>query len=203
MSDQRLLPRISDSRIRNLGDGVFSIAMTLLVLGLKTSGDGPLLDQVLHTLPRIGIYFLAFIQLGLVWIAHTYELEFEKDANRWYSWCNLLLFMFVALLPFSVGVLGDHPLNPISSLVYGVNMVAIQTTLLLYWGLGWNRLDSRRNPKHLRVPLIRTGGALLIFVCAILIGFYDPRISFALYVIVPMIHVMPSRAEKHAMNADH
>lgn len=169
--------------------------MTLLVLSLKPPDDGPLLPQIVRMLPKIGIYFLAFIQLGVIWIAHTFEMDFEKDASRWYSWCNLLLFMFVALLPFSVSVLGDRPLDPVSSLVYGLNMVCIEASLLIYWFLGWMRLEEGLDPRLKRKPLMRTGGALLMFALAIPLAFLDCRVSFAIFVLVPIMYILPTGGE--------
>jgi uncharacterized membrane protein len=194
---------ISDGRIRNLADGVFSIAMTLLVLSLKLSGDGPLPKQVLETLPKIGIYFLAFIQLGVIWVAHTYEMDFEKEASRWYSWCNLLLFMFVALLPFSVSVLGDHPTDPVSSLVYGANMVFIELTLMLYWVLCLRRFERDLDPRQKLIPIFRTAVGLALFVISIPLAFLDTRLSFAMFIIVPVLYILPLKGETKRSKTKH
>src|SRR5690242_19219537 len=91
MNQRRIL---KVSRLENLTDGIFAIAMTILVLNITLPLDTTTakLALVLQTtiLEKIFIYAGSFIILGTQWIAMTFQHGFVERLNRPYLWANFL-----------------------------------------------------------------------------------------------------------------
>src|ERR1035438_8076871 len=102
---------LSKSRIEALSDGVFSIAMTLLVLKLEVpevmhhSSNEGMLMQLLALAPQFLTYVVTFLIAGGFWFLHHLTFHFIRHVNGVLVWINLLFLMFVALLPFSAGLM--------------------------------------------------------------------------------------------------
>ena len=117
------------SRIADLVDGIFAVAMTLLVLdlklpeGVKISNDAEVWRQLVELRSRFTIYVLSFIVLGIHWVGHHSLFHFVRRVYRGLLWLNLLFLLFITLLPFSTNLLsGQSPLH-IPVAVYGTNLL--------------------------------------------------------------------------------
>jgi len=103
---ERLLPT---GRLEAFSDGVFAIAITLLVLELHVPGRGEVLVRSLeHEWPRYLGYFVSFAFIGGVWIAHSNMTRFIKAADATLMRLNLMLLLFVSFLPFTTAVAATH-----------------------------------------------------------------------------------------------
>ncbi|HKX69456.1 MAG TPA: TMEM175 family protein [Intrasporangium sp.] len=82
-------------------DGVFAIAITLLVLEITvpTDSEGNLLRAVLAQWPSYPAYVVSFATVGAIWLAHTAMSEFLDHADVWLMRINLLLLLLVSFLP--------------------------------------------------------------------------------------------------------
>ena len=99
------------NRIEALTDGVFAVAMTLLVLDIKV----PELEQPLATAelplkllslwPKFLSYTISFVILGAYWVGHHVQLSFIRRADRPLLWINVFFLLWVALVPFSTALL--------------------------------------------------------------------------------------------------
>jgi uncharacterized membrane protein len=89
-------------------DGVFAIAITLLVLELAvpSGSEDDLLDAVLNQWPSYLAYLVSFASIGAVWLEHTVITEFLDHATSVLIRLNLLLLMVVSFLPFSDATAG-------------------------------------------------------------------------------------------------
>ncbi|MCP1385321.1 TMEM175 family protein [Runella salmonicolor] len=126
-------------RIEALSDGVFSIAMTLLVFNMKdpVSGmvisDGKLLAALYDTLPTLLTYFLSFMTLGIFWTGQSTQFHYIQKYDRNLSWISLFFLMFVSILPFTTGILSNHITNRLSIGIYWLNILALGTLLYSHW----------------------------------------------------------------------
>ena len=99
-------------RLETLTDGVFAIAMTLLVLNLrfpvtKAGLTERELEQIVFGQSNVFFnYFLSFILLALFWMLHHQQFHFFRKTDRSHIWINIFILMFVALLPFSASLVG-------------------------------------------------------------------------------------------------
>jgi uncharacterized membrane protein len=102
----RLLPT---SRLEAFSDGVFAIAITLLVLELHVpTGQEALVKGLEHEWPRYLGYFVSFAFIGGVWVAHSTLTRFIKAADPDLMRLNLLLLLFVSFLPFTTAIAATH-----------------------------------------------------------------------------------------------
>ena len=97
------------SRLEAFSDGVFAIAITLLVLELHVpTGQEALLRGLEHEWPRYLGYFVSFAFIGGVWIAHSNLTRFIKVADADLMRLNLILLLFVSFLPFTTAIAATH-----------------------------------------------------------------------------------------------
>jgi len=102
----RLLPT---SRLEAFSDGVFAIAITLLVLELHVpTGQEVLVKGLEHEWPRYLGYFVSFAFIGGVWIAHSNMTRFIKAVDPGLMRLNLMLLLFVSFLPFTTAIVATH-----------------------------------------------------------------------------------------------
>jgi len=136
-------------RLAALSDGVFAVAMTLLVLDLKApsapkrvqrpiwAGGGggserALSHPLLHTLaPRLLPYVMSFLTLGIFWVGQQTQLQSFTRSARGLTWIHLSFLLAVTLLPFSTGLLAEDTSYRLSIAVYWLNLVALGLALFL------------------------------------------------------------------------
>ncbi len=129
------------ARMETLADGVFAIAMTLLILEIRVPAatGGALVHDVLRLWPNLLSYLISFFMLGIYWVAHHSQFHFVKRADRNLFWLNILFLMAISFLPFSAGLLGTHPMEQISAIVYALNLIVIGLSLRCLWGYATTR----------------------------------------------------------------
>ena len=94
------------SRLLAFSDGVFAIAMTLLVVGiavptLADGGDvGQLADALNDLVPNFTSFFISFTVIGRYWVAHHHFFSMLRRVDGRLIWVNLLYLAFIAFLPF-------------------------------------------------------------------------------------------------------
>ncbi len=133
--------RLDFSRILAFSDGVFAIAMTLLVVTIQIP-DIPsglvakeLPDAVADLWPNLFSYFLSFAVIGLFWVLHHRMFARIGRFDMGLVALNLALLAFVALLPFPTDLLGEYSDQAIAVVVYASNLAIIgflQVSLYLH-----------------------------------------------------------------------
>lgn len=127
------------SRIIAISDGVFAVAMTLLVLEIRVplmesiSSDKQLIDTFLSLSPKFLVYFLAFMTTGIFWMGHSAQYKHIEKSDRNLSWINLLFLLTVTLLPFTTAFLGDYTQFRFPIAVYWLNIFLMGVTLYINW----------------------------------------------------------------------
>lgn len=125
-------------RIEALSDGVFSIAMTLLVFNLKDPVSGlvqteaQLLKALFDTLPTLLTYFLSFMTLGIFWKGQSTQFIYVEKYDRNLNWISLFFLLFVSILPFTTGILSSHITNKVSIGIYWLNILALGVLLFVH-----------------------------------------------------------------------
>lgn len=130
---------LSKSRIEALSDGVFAIAMTLLVLELKIPdlpkdvSQAELLARLREMLPHFYSYALTFILSGVFWIFHHFTFHFIRHTTRLLLWLNTIFLMFVSLLPFSTHFMADFMHHSVAQMFYFGNQTMLAMILRTQW----------------------------------------------------------------------
>jgi uncharacterized membrane protein len=110
-------------------DGVFSIAITLLVLeiGVPAGSETHLLQALVAEWPSYLAYLVSFATIGAVWFGHTVITEYLDQANSMLIRLNLLLLLLVSFLPFPTRLLAEYTeereAERVAATVYGINLL--------------------------------------------------------------------------------
>src|SRR5215470_6294994 len=102
---------MSTSRIEAFSDGVFAIAITLLVLEIgvpEPSKETSLGHELLHQWPEYASYVVSFFTIGVIWINHHAMFDHLLRADRNVLFLNLLLLLWIGLLPWPTNVLAQY-----------------------------------------------------------------------------------------------
>ena len=125
-------------RIGALSDGLFAIAMTIIVLEIRVPDvqphtDAALLGAIGQLGPRFLTYFLSFLTLGIFWNAQHAQLNYVARADRNLAWLQLVYLSIVALMPFSTSLLAEFLDLRVAFLVYWLNLYLLGVGLYVVW----------------------------------------------------------------------
>jgi uncharacterized membrane protein len=197
---------LSRNRVEALTDGVFAVAMTLLVLDIKVPelqspfDISQLPGRLLALWPKFLSYTISFVILGVYWVGHHIQLSYIRRVDRPLLWINLLFLLWVVLVPFSTALLSAYPMAQIAITVYGFNLIAIGVTLAVHWWYATvetRHVDADIHPGVVRGGLLRTLIAPSVYVVAIAVSFVRPEVSLFLYSLVPILYILPGRVDVH------
>jgi uncharacterized membrane protein len=99
---------VTKNRLEAFSDGVFAVAITLLVLELNVPAGDHLWHQLKGEWPSFAAFFVSFWVIGIIWVNHHGVLDHLKRANRAVLYLNLLVLMTVVFIPFSTALLAEH-----------------------------------------------------------------------------------------------
>ena len=128
-------------RVAALSDGIFAVAMTLLVLGLavpavsEVRGEGQLGIALWNLLPSLVTYLMSFLTLGIFWAGQQTQLNHLERSDRNLTWIYLGFLLTVSLMPFSTGLLAHFIGYRLALLVYWLNIFVLGA--LLYASLAY------------------------------------------------------------------
>ena len=126
-------------RISGLSDGVFAIAMTLIVLEIRLPAtpeihtDTGLLRALAALSPRLLMYLMSFLTLGIFWVGQQTQLQLLSRSDRNLAWIHFAFLSVVTLMPFSTTILAEHLILRAALLVYWLNFLLLGGTLYLAW----------------------------------------------------------------------
>jgi uncharacterized membrane protein len=126
-------------RVIFLSDGLFAIALTLLVIDLRlpdlpaSAGAVEISDAIADLAPRVFAYALSFTIIGFYWMAHLRRFKLIGRANAGLAYLNLLFLAFIALIPFPTALIGEHGDQPIAVVIYAGTLSAAGLTGFLCW----------------------------------------------------------------------
>lgn len=182
------------NRIAALSDGIFAIAMTILVLNITIPNKElvqqlGLLDALLNNAQEFYTYFLSFFLLGVFWgIQHKQMTVIEKTDSK-YIWLNLILLMFICLIPFSASLQSVFT-STVSSTVFNSNMLIVGIFFMINWQYATknHKLISK---DYSRDSILKGKKNILIFIlvtiAAIIVGVFIPNYSGFVFLLIPIL----------------
>jgi uncharacterized membrane protein len=143
------------NRLEAFSDGVFSIAITLLILEIKVphgeeiAAAGGLWPALGHHWASFVGYATSFLTIGIMWANHHSIFTYIHRVNRSFLMANLFLLMMISFLPFPTAVLAEHLPDPAHRVgavaLYEVTLVLIAVSFNLVW---WMGIRGRRLVEH-------------------------------------------------------
>jgi uncharacterized membrane protein len=171
-------------RIVNLSDGIFAIAITLLVLDIKVPNIPE--DLVTRELPAAMVslwpnylgYFLSFVSIAVFWTIHHSIFRPIRAYDRNLLYLNFLFLMLVAFVPFPTALLGEYGNHQLPVAIYAATLAVGRLLLTaIHWYSTRNErlLDEPQDPATMRFFLIRGLTIPAIFLLSIAISFFSVR----------------------------
>ena len=127
------------TRVEAFSDGVFAIAITLLILEVRApdARPGDLAGDLLSLWPSYAAYVVSFVIIGIIWVNHHEIFQQIRSVDRPLLFLNLLLLLTVAFLPFPTQLLGEYIRKGdnahVAAAVYGLNMALIGLAFIAVW----------------------------------------------------------------------
>ena len=168
------------ARIVAFSDGVFAIAITLLVLNLDVPaqiGGDEVTKALLEQWPNLLAYAISFAVIGRFWIVHHRFFASVVGFDGRLLGLNLFYLGWVALFPFSAQVLGDHGGDSAAIVLYSINLSGIVLAGMLM------AADSRRDglsqmpEEEARESQRRALFIAAVFLASIPVALFDPGVA--------------------------
>jgi uncharacterized membrane protein len=171
------------NRLEAFSDGVFAVAITLLVLEINIPGGENLWHQLKEEWPSFASFFVSFWVIGIIWVNHHGVIDHLKRTDRGVLYLNLLVLMSVVLIPFSTALMAEHLKSGadenVAAAVYAGSFVLMAVSFGVLWeyitrhreGLGVELTDEevRRRSRSFQI-----GNP--IYALAVIVAFISPAV---------------------------
>jgi uncharacterized membrane protein len=133
-------------RVEAFSDGVFAIAITLLILsvGIEQAPRGDLGTYLVDLWPAYAAYAVSFLTIGIMWVNHHLLFDNFASVDRPMLLLNILLLMLIAFVPFPTHVVAEFARSEVdrrnAALLYGINLTTTAILFLALWMYGSRRL---------------------------------------------------------------
>ncbi len=172
---------IPKSRLDALTDGVFAVAMTLLVIDLRlpesfhAADSAALLDRIVDLGNQFLVYVVSFYVVALRWMGMVQLAPRGEAVSESYVKWALVHLLLITLVPFTTMMIGRYPTLPPAVWLYASNTIAFALVALRMVTL------VEHHPSEERRIEDRIGLSMLILsaVIAILISFVEPKWAMA------------------------
>jgi uncharacterized membrane protein len=176
---------IEFSRALAFSDGVFGVAITLLITTIDVPHvTGPdleskLVDALQALDDSVISYFISFAVIGLMWMHHHRLFSRIRRLDSAALWLNLLSLAFIVLMPFSTELMGDYGDQAVAISVYALNiaLAVVSYTLLWWYCAARDMLGEHLTPAQVRYELATRLLIAVGFLVSIPIAFASPRLA--------------------------
>src|SRR5258707_4133014 len=188
-------------RLEAFSDGVFAIAVTLLILDIGVSGTAG--EDLLGAIPDLGPSYLAYVAsfstIGAAWLAHNAITEYLDRADAAFVRLNLLLLLFVSFLPFPTRLVAEYihqdKAERVAVTFYGIMLLLSSTMLLVLWRYAVRahlvRPDTADEEIELLTERLTPGlGAYVVLIVSVL---FLPVIAVIGYLGIALYYIIPFR----------
>ncbi len=181
---------MSTKRIETLVDGIFAIAMTLLVLTLEVpqipypATNDQILDVLTRMAPQFFIYVLSFLLLATFWRINHSQFNLIKKTDQGLLMINVFWLLLVALVPFSTNLVGDYGYLTVPMVFFHLNLFLIGVLFNYNWYYAneHNFIDENLDKDFIKSRQIIN---LTLPVCALIamgLAFITPEFSPMVYI---------------------
>lgn len=195
-------------RLEALSDGVFAIALTLLVLELHVPviesihSEGAVLTALYALAPKLLAYFLSFMTLGIFWVGHSAQFNYIDKSDRNLTWLTLFFLLFVSLIPFSTAFLGEYFDSKAAVGLYWLNIFALGATLFVHWNYAYRHRLSHIPPAERESINRSVRGRILIaqalYAGAALLAFINTYLAIGLIILIQLNYALGLIPRSHS-----
>jgi uncharacterized membrane protein len=188
-------------RIAALSDGLFGVAMTLLVLDihlpekLDVHSEAELWAGVVALAPRLVTWLMSMMTLGIFWLGQQAQLNHIERADRNLTWLHFVFLALITLLPFTTRLLADFFSYRVAFFLYWANILLVGVVLFACWFYTERaKLIRSDAPPELSGAIYRRivyAQALYLFGAAL--GFVHVGLGVAFIILVQLNYVIAPR----------
>jgi uncharacterized membrane protein len=195
------------SRLENLSDGIFAVAMTLLVLDIKLPPNLPLeltsaqlFAAVFDLWPKIGAFIVSFFFLAKTWDVQRLVVHSLQRVDYTFSIENLLLLLFACGLPFSTSLIAAYPHVSFAAAIYLGNMIALPVLNYAMWCHATH--NFRLFSKDINPAVVEWFGrnhrlVIAVYAAAFPIAYFSSELSVLWILLFQIVmHILPFFSEK-------
>jgi uncharacterized membrane protein len=197
---------VRTDRAATFSDGVFAIAITLLVLEIHVPevSEHSLWHDLGELWPSFAAYVVSFFTIGIIWVNHHAQWERIDHVNRTMLFVNLVLLLTVSFLPFPTALVAEHLKNGttdsqhIAAAVYSAALLAMGVAFFATWVYATRAglLVGDLTDKQVRQLMIRNVAGNLGYAAAVGLAFVSAPASIALCGLVALYYVPPGRVRE-------
>jgi uncharacterized membrane protein len=194
------------ARLEAFSDGVFAIAITLLVLDLAVPATEHSAEHLLAAVgddwPSYLGYIVSFATIGALWLGHNAITDYLDRADTTLLRLNLLLLLFVSFLPFPTRLLSEYITTDRAERVavtfYGLTLLIAAALLSLFWRYARHARLVRPDAGDQEITLLthRLTPGLAGYAVLIVIGLFAPIAAVIGYLVIAFFFLIPLRIRR-------
>jgi uncharacterized membrane protein len=201
---------ISTGRLEAFSDGVFAIAITLLIIEIKVPSHKMLEEQTLmHYIgaqwPKYFAYVFSFINLGIYWANHHYLFRLFRRTDHYFNLLNVLFLMTIAFIPYPAGILGEY----IMDTVHRPSAISFFTLSIWFPAMAWLLIwlyakhNGRLTDPRLSAAFIRKLTRLflfsnILFMASFLISLINPWAGMTVCTGITILYLFPPQKPEYS-----
>lgn len=202
------------ARLETFADGVFAIAITLLIIDIRLPPHeaidqlGGLGGALRHLWPSYLGYLTSFIVIGIMWANHHNLMKLVDRVDHGFITLNLLLLMWVAFLPFPTAVMAEHLTDPHDrATAVAFYCGCFTVTAVFYFLMWWHAASGRRLiARHVPDEAVRAitrayAPGSPLYLAATLLAFVHVAISLAMVLGLAVLYMLPRAGAHRAASA--
>ena len=195
---------LTTQRIEAFSDGVFAIAITLLILEIRLphtdATHGSVANALVSLWPSYFAYIFSFVMIGIYWVNHHYIFKIYQKTDHVFNLLNVFFLMCISFLPFPTAVLGEHLLDVkeqktvIIFYVFGLMLPAASWFLAwLYASSHYRLIDGRLSPHFVNYLTKQYGFSVIFYLFALVVSVFQPVVGIAIAVGLTLLYLLPSK----------
>jgi TMEM175 potassium channel family protein len=188
---------VTTNRLEAFSDGVFAIAITLLVLELNVPAGDNLWHQLKEEWPSFASFFVSFWVIGIIWVNHHGVLDHLARADRGVLYLNLLLLFTVVFIPFPTALMAEHLKSGADEEVAAVVYSGAFLAMAISYGFLWTYITNRRELLGVKMTdeeIRRTSRSFLIgnpfYALAVGMAFISPAVVLVIIALLAVYYAV-------------
>jgi uncharacterized membrane protein len=191
----------SVERLAALSDGIFGVAMTLLLLDLRVPArelihsEGDLRAALVGLYPQLLVYLMSFMTLGIFWVGQQTQLNNLTRSDRHLTWMHLAFLFPVTILPFSTRLLAEFITYRTALIAYWLNILVLGVLLYLSWARATKAgvVSPAISSEYHAAVRRRIVGAQALYAFGALLCLLSPYVSIGFIVLVQLNFALAPR----------
>jgi TMEM175 potassium channel family protein len=188
---------MTTNRLEAFSDGVFAIAITLLVLELNVPTGDNLWHELKQEWPSFASFFVSFWVIGIIWVNHHGVLDHLDRADRGVLYLNLLLLFTVVFIPFPTALMAEHLKSGADEQVAAVVYSGAFLAMAISYAFLWTYITNRRELLGVQMTdeeIRRTSRSFLIgnpfYALAVGMAFISPAVVLVIIALLAVYYAV-------------